>query len=263
MPNAANAAQVAELLRAAAPAGIAVTDRHRELAVLAVQGPRSGVTLRCWTRRAGLHGVRRRRDGTRVCRTGYTGEHGYELLVPVRTRRARCGTGWWRPGRRPGRARRPRHPAHRDGLPAARPGPQRRTSPRCRRAAAGRSAGASPSSGAATRWSPRRRPGPARRLRGLRATGRGVPRPGMDVLARRRARRRHHVGHVLADAEGRHRAGAARRGGRTWRADARGDRRRARRRACRAWSTKPPFVPSHVPVAGRPIIGAPLYRLMA
>ncbi len=87
VPNAANAATVATMLRAAAPAGIEVVDRHRERAVLAVQGPRSA---ECWSRCC-----RGRRlaelsymafvdvDGIRVCRTGYTGEHGYELLVPA------------------------------------------------------------------------------------------------------------------------------------------------------------------------------------
>ena len=44
--------------------------------------------------------------------------------------------------------------------------------------------------------------GPARRLRGLRATGRGVPRAG-DGGARRRGRagRRDDLGHLLPDAE--------------------------------------------------------------
>ena len=59
-PNAANtAAVVAALLRAAAPDGIEVVDRHRDFGVLAVQGPRR---RRCWRRaraagRAGLHGL--------------------------------------------------------------------------------------------------------------------------------------------------------------------------------------------------------------
>src|SRR5258705_558895 len=38
IPNAANTAEVVRRLAAAAPAGIAVTDRHRDFAVLAVQG---------------------------------------------------------------------------------------------------------------------------------------------------------------------------------------------------------------------------------
>ena len=78
VPNAANAATVAELLRAAAPSGITVTDRHRDLAVLAVQGPRSGELVPAELDYMAFVD----RDGTRVCRTGYTGEHGYELLVP-------------------------------------------------------------------------------------------------------------------------------------------------------------------------------------
>jgi aminomethyltransferase len=60
-----------------------------------------------------------------VCRTGYTGELGFELL-PRWDDAARCGTRSWRPGPTRGaalRARRAGHPAHRDGLPAARSGP--------------------------------------------------------------------------------------------------------------------------------------------
>src|SRR5918998_3255467 len=41
VPNAANAADVLGRLAAAAPDGVTVTDRHREVAVLAVQGPRA------------------------------------------------------------------------------------------------------------------------------------------------------------------------------------------------------------------------------
>src|SRR5919112_3037881 len=41
VPNAANAAEVLGRLSAEAPAGVTVTDRHREVAVLALQGPRS------------------------------------------------------------------------------------------------------------------------------------------------------------------------------------------------------------------------------
>ena len=41
VPNAANTAEVVRRLRAAAPAGVDVTDRHADFAVLAVQGPRS------------------------------------------------------------------------------------------------------------------------------------------------------------------------------------------------------------------------------
>ncbi|MDT5010229.1 MAG: aminomethyltransferase [Mycobacterium sp.] len=85
VPNAANTAAVVAALKAAAPEGISVSDLHRSFAVLAVQGPRSPDVLS----RLGLPTdmdymgyVDSIFDGVpvRVCRTGYTGEHGYELL---------------------------------------------------------------------------------------------------------------------------------------------------------------------------------------
>jgi aminomethyltransferase len=88
VPNAANTAEVVRRLAAAAPPGVHVTDQHEEYAVLAVQGPRSPEVL------AAL-GLPHGHDymsfavadfaGTEVivCRTGYTGEHGYELVLPA------------------------------------------------------------------------------------------------------------------------------------------------------------------------------------
>ena len=87
IPNAANTAEVVRRLAAAAPEGITVTDEHRSHAVLAVQGPQSAETVT----RLGLptgHDYMSfnpaRLDGADliVCRTGYTGEQGYELVVP-------------------------------------------------------------------------------------------------------------------------------------------------------------------------------------
>ncbi|WP_370881842.1 glycine cleavage system aminomethyltransferase GcvT [Nakamurella flavida] len=85
VPNAANAGQVVALLQQAAPDTITVTDRHAEFGVIAVQGPASAAVLRD----AGLPtdlDYMQWADGeiagepVRICRTGYTGEHGYELL---------------------------------------------------------------------------------------------------------------------------------------------------------------------------------------
>ena len=85
VPNAANCAEVARRLREAAPAGVAVLDLHDRLGVLAVQGPLSDDVL-------GHLGLPLPQDYMRfvdtthaggavtVCRTGYTGERGYELL---------------------------------------------------------------------------------------------------------------------------------------------------------------------------------------
>ncbi|HEY7053971.1 MAG TPA: glycine cleavage system aminomethyltransferase GcvT [Mycobacterium sp.] len=87
IPNAANTAAVIEALKASAPQGISIVDEHRSYAVLAVQGPRSADVLA----RLGLPtdmDYMGYVDATfnsvpvRVCRTGYTGEHGYELLPP-------------------------------------------------------------------------------------------------------------------------------------------------------------------------------------
>ena len=95
---------------------------------------------------------------------------------PARGRRGRAASGL--------RARRPRHAAHRDGLPAARPGAVARDHAGAGPRAAGRSAGRSRRSGAATRCSPRRRPAPPRLLWGLEALDRGIPRAHMAVSTR-------------------------------------------------------------------------------
>ena len=113
IPNAANTAEVVRRLAEAAPPGIRVTNRHREFAVLAVQGPLSvdvldalglptghgymsfaGAELAAPGRGAELaapgRGVELSGAPLTVCRTGYTGEHGYELVVPWE----RAGAVW-------------------------------------------------------------------------------------------------------------------------------------------------------------------------
>ena len=85
IPNAANTAEVVRRLAEAAPDGIDVADRHEEYAVLAVQGPRSDEVLDDLALPSG-HGYMSfeecqwRGRPVVVCRTGYTGERGYELL---------------------------------------------------------------------------------------------------------------------------------------------------------------------------------------
>lgn len=98
VPNASNAPAVVAALRAAAEPGdgpehlAEVVDVHADVAVLAVQGPLSEEVMAA----AGLpHGhdylslvtvpgpEGSTQDRTVVCRTGYTGERGYEVLVPA------------------------------------------------------------------------------------------------------------------------------------------------------------------------------------
>ncbi|MBH0780034.1 glycine cleavage system aminomethyltransferase GcvT [Nocardia bovistercoris] len=85
VPNAANTAAVVDLLRAAAPDGVTVTDQHADYAVFAVQGPLSsevvgGLGLPTDLEYMAYADAEWEGRPVRVCRTGYTGEHGYELL---------------------------------------------------------------------------------------------------------------------------------------------------------------------------------------
>jgi aminomethyltransferase len=190
VPNAANAPDVLARLRAAAPEGITVTDRHAEVAVLAVQGPRSLQVLELLGLPGELPymsfvtGTGGAGDEVTVCRTGYTGEHGYELLVAAE----KAGVLWdavleagqdlgIRPcglGARDTLRTEMGYPLHGHEL----------------------SLGITPNqarSGWAVGWKKpafwgreallaERGAGPARLLWGLRASGRGIPRPGMAVL---------------------------------------------------------------------------------
>lgn len=90
IPNASNTTEVVRRLQAAAPAGITVTNHHRDFAVIAVQGPRAVDVMEdlglpheleymafvdtTWSAPSG------EAISLIVCRTGYTGEYGFELL---------------------------------------------------------------------------------------------------------------------------------------------------------------------------------------
>ncbi len=87
IPNAANTPDVVRILAAAAPGGVTVTDLHQAFAVLAVQGPASASVLDALGLPSALDYMAFERTDyagvpITVCRTGYTGEHGYELVVP-------------------------------------------------------------------------------------------------------------------------------------------------------------------------------------
>jgi aminomethyltransferase len=85
VPNAANTAEVVRRLAAEAPAGVGVTDLHAAYGVLAVQGPRSADLLAALGLPAGgaymsFADAEWKGRPVVVCRSGYTGERGYELL---------------------------------------------------------------------------------------------------------------------------------------------------------------------------------------
>jgi aminomethyltransferase len=85
IPNASNTTNVVAIISAAAPSGIEVANLHEEHAVLALQGPKAASVIESL-------GVTPTMDymafshitiagcDVILCRTGYTGEHGYELV---------------------------------------------------------------------------------------------------------------------------------------------------------------------------------------
>jgi len=88
IPNAANAGAVVAALRDQAPEGIVVDDQHLTHGIIAVQGPQSAEVVAA----LGLPvdhdymsmSMARWSDApVVVCRTGYTGEQGYEVVAPA------------------------------------------------------------------------------------------------------------------------------------------------------------------------------------
>ena len=88
VPNASNSdAVVAALTAASAGSGVTVTDKREDYGILAVQGPRSdaileAVGLPCGHDYMTFAFARWQDSPAVVCRTGYTGERGYEILAP-------------------------------------------------------------------------------------------------------------------------------------------------------------------------------------
>ena len=85
VPNASNTTDVVSVLQQQAPAGITVTNLHKEYAVLAVQGPLAPKVLEALGINTDIDymafsHVNIAGADVILCRTGYTGELGYELL---------------------------------------------------------------------------------------------------------------------------------------------------------------------------------------
>jgi aminomethyltransferase len=88
VPNAANTEAVVSRLSTEAPDDVSVLNTHGQNAILAVQGPRSADTLAAMglpVEHPYFSFAETEWGGTplTVCRTGYTGEHGYELILPA------------------------------------------------------------------------------------------------------------------------------------------------------------------------------------
>jgi aminomethyltransferase len=191
IPNASNTSEVVATINEAKPAGIEIVNLHEEYAVLALQGPQAFAVIEslCVTPAmdymAFTHVTIAGCDVI-LCRTGYTGEHGYELLP----RWSDALTVWnalevaMQPfdglicglGARDTLRTEMGYPLHGHEL-----------TPEISPVQAG--------STWAVGWKKRsfrgsvalaneKERGPTRRLRGLAATDRGIPRAGMDVKSR-------------------------------------------------------------------------------
>jgi aminomethyltransferase len=85
IPNASNTTEVVAILQGAAPQGVTVLNLHEKHAVLALQGPKAFSVIESlgvvpsMDYMAFAHVTIAGCDVT-LCRTGYTGEHGYELV---------------------------------------------------------------------------------------------------------------------------------------------------------------------------------------
>ncbi|SDE55691.1 glycine cleavage system aminomethyltransferase GcvT [Auraticoccus monumenti] len=189
VPNASNTPAVVATLQALAPEGVQVLDQHRDLVVVAVQGPRSDEVLATAGLPVGhdyMRFVTAELAGTSltVCRTGYTGERGYELVVPA----AAAGPVWEavlaagepygiQPaglGARDTLRTEMGYPLHGQDISAEITPVQ---------AGLGWAVGwAKPEFLGHAALRAEKEAGPARRLRGLRARGRGIPRAGMDLV---------------------------------------------------------------------------------
>lgn len=88
IPNAGNATTVLQIIKENIPADNVITNLHKEIAIIAIQGPKSFDLLKELNFPIDLEYMSFRDlvwNGSEitVCRTGYTGEKGVEVLIPA------------------------------------------------------------------------------------------------------------------------------------------------------------------------------------
>lgn len=190
VPNAANTQGVVRRLAESAPEGVEVDDLHHKLVIFAIQGPRSPEVLAALglpADHAYMSFVDTEWNGVDVlvCRSGYTGERGYELVAPATSGPAlwdavlaagaeydiaTCGLG-----ARDTLRQEMGYPLHGQDISLDVTPVQARLT-----WAVGWK---KPEFWGRETLLAEREAGPRRRLRGLEATGRGIPRPHMSVRA--------------------------------------------------------------------------------
>ena len=90
IPNASNCGNVHEVIASRAPDGIQIENRHHDFGIIAVQGPKSrellaaiGLDIPSTLDYMSFQRMSFKGSEIILCRTGYTGELGFELVVPV------------------------------------------------------------------------------------------------------------------------------------------------------------------------------------
>jgi len=89
VPNAANCLQVYQVISTLAPKNISVTNLHDHYGVIAIQGPKSREVLHSLAMRSDIEymnfaQVEVENEKVIICRSGYTGELGFELIAPCK-----------------------------------------------------------------------------------------------------------------------------------------------------------------------------------
>jgi len=189
IPNAANTKTVAAVLSDGAPEDISITNDHENYVIIAVQGPRSPDVIAALGMPTGMDYMAFSRADfagvpVTVCRTGYTGELGFELVAPnavaVDLWQAILAAGQPQGivvcglGARDTLRTEMGYPLHGQDI-----------SPVINPVEAGLNwaiGWGKPDFDGASPLRAIKLAGPARRLRGLKAQGHGIPRPGMAVL---------------------------------------------------------------------------------
>jgi len=88
IPNAGNATTVLQIIKENIPADNVITNLHKDIAIIAIQGPKSFELLKDLNLPTDLEymsfkDVLWNQTQLTVCRTGYTGEKGVEVLIPA------------------------------------------------------------------------------------------------------------------------------------------------------------------------------------
>lgn len=96
IPNASNTAEVVRVLQGNAPEGLVIENLHEDYGVIALQGPQANAVLASLDVNPDIEymsfkEIRINGVSALLCRTGYTGEYGFEIVPPSDSTQAAWG----------------------------------------------------------------------------------------------------------------------------------------------------------------------------